>query len=74
MMKSMCVVHKVTAALVWVGAINWGLIGAFQFNLVNQLLGSWMWLERLVYVLVGLSALLMLGMCKCCVKCEGIKK
>ncbi len=74
MMKSMCFVHKVAAALVWVGAINWGLIGAFQFNLVNRILGSWMWVERLVYILVGVSALLMLGLCKCCTKCEEMKK
>ena len=70
----MCPVHKVAMVLVWVGALNWGLVGAFQFNLVNQILSSWMWLERLVYVLVGISALLMLGLCKCCHKCDKCEK
>lgn len=72
MMKNMCVVHKVAGALVWVGAINWGLVGAFQFNLVDRLFGSVSWLERLIYILVGVSALAMLTVCKCC--CGECKK
>ena len=43
--------------LIVVGALNWGLVGAFEFNLVNWLLGSWHWLEDLVYILVGLAAI-----------------
>ena len=63
-----CSVHKVAAALVFVGALNWGLVGLFRFNLVMQLLGSWPTLERIIYVLVGISALMMLmtGKCKMC--------
>ena len=71
----MCGVHKVCAALVWIGAINWGLIGAFNFNLVNMLLGSWPTVERIVYVLVGLAALGMLTACKCKMcQMDGMKK
>lgn len=61
----MCGVHKLTAALVWIGALNWGLVGAFNFNLVETVLGSWPMVVRVVYVLVGVSALLMLACCKC---------
>lgn len=43
-------------SLLVIGGLNWGLVGAFDFNLVNKILGSWSWLERLVYILVGLSA------------------
>lgn len=43
-----------------IGAINWGLVGGFDFNLVNAVFGSVAWLETLIYILVGLSALLML--------------
>ena len=50
----------ITFILVVVGGINWGLIGAFSFNVVNMIFGSIMWLEKLVYILVGLSALYML--------------
>lgn len=41
--------------LVVVGAINWGLVGAFEFNLVDTLFGEGSLLSRLVYVLVGLA-------------------
>jgi uncharacterized membrane protein YuzA (DUF378 family) len=68
-----CSVHKVAAALVWVGAINWGLVGFFNYNLVDALLGSGSTLSRVVYALVGISALLMLGCCKCKM-CMGAKK
>ena len=43
--------------LMVIGALNWGLVGLFGFNLVEMLLGSWPSLVMLVYVLVGLSAL-----------------
>lgn len=66
MMKNACGGHKVAYVLVVVGALNWGLVGAFQFNLVNKLFGSVSWLERLVYVLVGVAGLMMLGKGKCC--------
>lgn len=67
-MKSMCVGHKIAWVLVWVGALNWGLVGFFDFNLVDYLLGNWPMVERVVYALVGLSAVFMLfcGSCKMC--------
>lgn len=49
--------------LLFVGGLNWGLIGLFDYNLVNEILRSVPEVERIVYVLVGLSALCMLG-CK----------
>lgn len=51
-MKSL---HKIAYVLVLIGALNWGLV-AFNFNLVETLLGSWPSVVMLVYVLVGLSA------------------
>lgn len=36
-----------------IGALNWGLIGLFNFNLVAFLFGSG-WLSRIIYTLVGL--------------------
>lgn len=52
-MKSL---HMVTFILLVVGGLNWGLT-AFDFNLVEKLLGSWPMVVKAVYVLVGLSAL-----------------
>lgn len=46
-----------TLVLIIVGGLNWGLVGAFNFDLVATLFGAGSPLARLVYVLVGLSAL-----------------
>jgi len=40
-----------------IGAVNWGLIALFQFDLVAFLFGEMSWLSRIVYGLVGLSGL-----------------
>ena len=58
--------HKVAMVLVVIGALNWGLVGLFHFNLVMAIFGSWPIIERLVYVLVGVAAVLMLAVCRCC--------
>ena len=50
--------NLITLALVIIGGINWGLVGAFQFDLVAAIFGGQdAPLSRLVYILVGLSAL-----------------
>ena len=40
-----------------IGAINWGLIGIFRFDLVAFIFGDMSWLSRIVYILVGLCGL-----------------
>ena len=40
-----------------VGAVNWGLIGFFDFNLVATVFGSMSWLSRIIYALVGICGL-----------------
>ncbi|MFH0808532.1 MAG: DUF378 domain-containing protein [archaeon] len=47
----------VTIILVIVGAINWGLVGLVNFNLVDLIFGAVPWLMNTVYVLVGLSGI-----------------
>jgi len=42
--------------LVVIGGLNWGLVGLFNFDLVQAILGSVPVLARLVYILVGLAA------------------
>ena len=44
-------------ALVIIGAINWGLIGLFRFDLVTILFGSMSWLTRIIYGIVGIGGL-----------------
>jgi uncharacterized protein len=53
----MRIVNVVTLVLLIVGGINWGLVGLFGFDLVAALFGQMSALSRIVYTLVGLSAL-----------------
>ena len=46
-------------ALVVVGALNWGLVGLFEFNLVEEIFGTGTFTD-VIYVIVGVAALLML--------------
>jgi uncharacterized membrane protein YuzA (DUF378 family) len=49
---------RLALILVIIGAINWGLIGLFQFDLVASLFGGQSaWLSRIVYSIVGLAGL-----------------
>jgi uncharacterized protein len=51
-------VNLITLILVIIGGINWGLVGLFQFDLVAAIFGGQeAVLSRIVYILVGLSAL-----------------
>ena len=52
--------QQAASILVIVGALNWGLVGLFNLNLVSTVLGSMMGLEKIVYILVGLSGVLAL--------------
>ena len=40
-----------------IGAINWGLVGFFNFNLVSWIFGNTSWITRVIYALVGLCGL-----------------
>lgn len=53
----MRVLDKIALALVIIGAINWGLIGIFNFNLVDTIFGTMSIISRIIYILVGISGL-----------------
>lgn len=53
----MRILHIVVVALIIIGALNWGLVGAFDFNLVAALFGADSVVSNLIYILVGLAAL-----------------
>jgi len=53
----MSVLNKVTLLLLIVGGLNWGLVGLFDFDLVAAIFGEMSIVSRIVYVLVGVSAL-----------------
>lgn len=53
----MKVIDKIALILIIIGAINWGLIGIFKFNLVEMIFGDMTVLARIVYALVGIAGL-----------------
>ena len=57
MEKAMKPLNLITLILLIVGGLNWGLVGLFNFDLVAALFGAGSMLARIVYILVGLSAL-----------------
>ena len=48
---------KIALILIIIGAINWGLIGLFKFNLVEMIFGDMTFFARAIYALVGISGL-----------------
>ncbi len=44
-----------------IGAINWGLIGLFRFDLVAFIFGDMSWLSRVVYTIVGICGLYLIS-------------
>ena len=61
--------HIVAYVLLFAGGLNWGLVGLFDFNLVEMIFGG---LSNLIYILVGLATVYVLathmGDCKVCSK------
>lgn len=55
-MKNEKMIHVIAFSLAMIGALNWGLVGLFGFNLVEALFGTGSMLTNLVYILVGVSA------------------
>ena len=53
----MKVVDTIALLLILIGALNWGLIGFFSFDLVRILFGNMSILSRIVYALVGIAAI-----------------
>ncbi len=53
----MKIIDTIALILIIIGAINWGLIGFFEFNLVDTLFGTMSIISRIIYALVGISGL-----------------
>ncbi len=63
--------HIITFILLVVGGLNWGL-SALGFNIVSMLIGSWPMVEKVVYLLVGASAVFeLVSHKKNCSMCQG---
>ena len=53
----MKIIDKIALVLIIIGAINWGLIGFYKFDLVATIFGDMSIISRIVYALVGISGL-----------------
>ena len=53
----MKIIDKIALVLIIIGAVNWGLVGIFNFNLVDAIFGTMSVLSRIIYTLVGISGL-----------------
>lgn len=47
--------NYICTPLMIIGALNWGLVGAFNFNLVSVLFGNMSVISRIIYILVGIA-------------------
>ncbi len=50
-------IDTIALVLIIIGAINWGLVGIFNFNLVEAIFGGLSVITRIIYILVGISGL-----------------
>lgn len=58
----MKILYYIALTLVIIGALNWLLIGLFNFDLVATLFGSMSILSRIVYSLVGVAGIISIGL------------
>lgn len=54
-------IQKTALVFTIIGAINWGLIGLFEFDLVATLFGDMSMLSRIIYVIVAICGLINIG-------------
>ncbi len=55
------IVQKILLSITIVGAVNWGLIGIFDFDLVAYIFGNASFFSRVIYTLVGICGLVNIG-------------
>ena len=58
----MNVLQKMALAFTIIGAVNWGLIGLVDFNLVDSIFGIGSILSRIIYTIVGIAGLINIGL------------
>lgn len=60
----MKIINVIALLLVIIGGINWGLVGLFDFNLVDFLFGVGSIFSKIIYILVGIASLWCIGLFK----------
>ncbi len=54
----MNIVQKIALTFTIIGAINWGLVGIFNFNLVDYIFGNGSVMSRIIYTIVAIAGLI----------------
>ncbi len=67
-----CIICKIAGLLVIIGAVNWGLVGVLNMDLVAKFLGDMTTPARVVYVVIGVAGILKLV--GCFMACPACKK
>ena len=57
----MMIIDRIALCLTIIGAINWGLIGLFKFDLVAFVFGDMTVMSRIVYAIVGIAGLYLIS-------------
>lgn len=57
----MVLLQRIALVITIIGAVVWGIYGLFDFNLVAKMFDSMAWLERAVYIIVGICGLINIG-------------
>lgn len=66
-----CGICKVVTVLGGIGALNWGLVALLNFNIIAAILGDMTMPAKIVYILVGISGLILLvSLFKVCPACS----
>lgn len=60
----MKLLYNIALTLVIIGALNWLLIGVFEFDLVAAIFGTMSAFSRIIYTLVGISGIITIGLYK----------
>lgn len=60
-MRSLTWLDWVCIILLIIGGLNWGLVGIFSFNFVTLITGNATIIARIIYIIIGLSALYVIG-------------
>lgn len=55
------IIDNIALTFVIIGALNWGLIGFFRFDLIAFLFGNMSWISRVIYALAGISGVYMIS-------------
>lgn len=54
--------NTISLILVIIGAVNWGLVGLFEFNIVSVLFGTFSAITRIIYCLIGIAGLVSISL------------